>query len=296
MKTVKFFTFALLAGAVMLGCDKDPQNGGNNNGNEPEEPVIVKEDAPAIAAPGAGKVTIAVRVPEGTCNGIVAVGSNGTEELAWTPAGTDFVRVADTESWYQVTLTYAADMIVKVIAKSDDGAVTWGTQWGMNTDEKENVTWVVDEGLATIDNSENGGEVKLISFQTAEGKVLFLDVDAWKSAPCVERNQAGQATFTLTAPALPEGYEVYIVGNFAEEDWNWGSETATPTHKMELVDGKYTHAAEVPAKFEYKYFYKTAEGVMDWNNAEEIGANRQMALDLKAVDEVKAWKGLPAAE
>ena len=280
----------------MLGCDKDPQNGGNNNGNEPEEPVIEKEDAPAIEAPGAGKVTIAVRVPEGTCNGIVAVGSNGTEELAWTPAGTDFERVADTESWYKVTLTYAADMIVKVIAKSEDGAVDWGTQWGMNTDEKENVTWVVDEGLATIDNSENGGEVKLISFSTAEGKVLFLDVDAWKTAPCVERNKAGQATFTLTAPALPEGYEVYIVGNFAEENWNWGAETSTPTHKMELVDGKYTHAAEVPEKFEYKYFYKTAEGVMDWNNAEEIGGNRQMALDLKAVDEVKAWKGLPAAE
>ena len=295
MKTVKFFTFALLAGALMVGCnEKNPQ--GPENPGEPEEPVIEKEEAPAIEAPGAGKVTIAVRVPEGTCNGIVAVGGNGTEELAWTPAGTDFERVADTESWYKVTLTYASDMIVKVVAKAEDGAVEWGTQWGMNTDEKENVTWVVDEGLATIDNSENGGEVKLVSFATAEGKVLFLDVDAWKSAPCVERNKAGQATFTLTAPALPEGYEVYIVGNFATEDWNWGSATATPTHKMELVDGKYTHEAEVPAKFEYKYFYKTAEGVMDWNNSEEIGGNRQMALDLKAVDEVKVWKGLPAAE
>lgn len=292
MKDLKFFVGALLMGAmVFTGCNK---KGGPNviEPNKPDTPEIEKEEAPSLAAPGAGKITIAVRVPDGTCNGIVAVGTNGTEELSWDPAGTDFTPVEGKKSWYQVTLTYAADMIVKVVAKAEDGTVGWETQWGTNTEAKENVTLVGADNKVTIDNSENGGEVKLVSF-SADNTVIYVDVDAWKSAPCAERNKAGKATFTMTAPKLPEGAVVGIVGSsFVVEGDTLTWKIEKPV-EMAIADGKWTVTVDVTDKCEYKYFYKLSDGIWSWENGED-GENRQMALDLKPVDEVKAWKGLPA--
>ncbi|HOH75203.1 MAG TPA: fibronectin type III domain-containing protein, partial [Paludibacteraceae bacterium] len=53
---------------------------------------------PKIIAPPAGKVTLAICVPEGTCNGAVLTGS----PFGWDPAsGTAaFTKVAGTETWY----------------------------------------------------------------------------------------------------------------------------------------------------------------------------------------------------
>ncbi len=290
MKKMQFFMCALLAGAMMFtACEK---KGGNGEIVIPDnEEEVVLEDAPSIAAPEAGKTTIAIRVPAGTCGGVVAVGDNGGE-LAWDPGkGVAFAKVEGTETWFAVTLNHSADMALKAIAGTEEGKYDWGTQWG-GLDNDGNALTAILDGVGEFE-VENSVEHKLKGL--ADASVVYIDIAAWKSAPCTPKNEAGSATFTMTAPALPEGCEVYIVGNFTEENWNWGSAESTPTHKMEFADGKYTHTADVPATFEYKYFYKTADGTMSWDNSED-GGNRAMALDLKPVDEVTAWKGAAVAQ
>lgn len=257
-------------------------------------PVTVEElveDMPEIAAPGAGKVTIALQAPAGTCNGVILVGAGVNDDGSddWNPANQahKFEAVEGTQTWYAITLNYKEGIGAKAIAVSEAGAADWGTQWGMNEEGKEPNVVLLTEN-ATLDNKENGGEVKLT--ELTDGEVVYVQVVAWKSEPCTPKNEAGTATFEMTAPALPEGFEVYVVGNFsADDNWVWAGEVA-PTHKMAFADGKYTLTADVPAAFEYKYFYTTADGTMSWDNSENSG-NRQMSLDLKAVDTVTEWKG-----
>ena len=295
MKTNKLMLAAMLLGALaMVSCKK--------TGNDPEKPdkkdttsVVVPdlEEEPIIAAPGAGKVIVAVRVPQGTCNGMIAVGAatneDGTDD--WTPADKKkpFVAVEGTETWYQITLPANPGIVVKVIALAEDGTADWGTQWGMNVEgEEPNVTIVNGEG--TIDASENGGEVKLTELK--ENTVVFVDVKAWKTSPCTPKNEAGIASFTLTANNLPEGYEVGIVGKVNNLEWDIKAPVV-----MTKGEGNVYTATDVPvaAACQYKYFVRLANGgEWSWDYGMD-GGNLVMPLDLKAVDTVDAWK-LPAAK
>ena len=281
---------ALAVSVAFVGC-KEPEPAPIVVPPEGGEPLEI----PQVVEPGAGKVTLVVHVPDGTCNGIVAVGQNGTEELTWDPSGTDFTPVADTEDWYQVTLTFAADMLVKVIAKTQTGEVSWNTQWGMNTVDEEtgapletNVLIVSGEGCV-IDNSENGGEVKLTTF--VENTVTYFDVKAWKSAPCVERNEAGTATFKVTVPATtPATAFVSIAGNWGvdgdPEYWEPGAVLMTRE-----ADGTYSLTKEVPAAFQYKYIVSADGTTWDW--AYECSKQFDMPVSLQANDVVEAWKEEP---
>lgn len=280
---------ALAVSVAFVGCkEPEPAPVVPPGGEEPLE-------IPQVVEPGAGKVTLVVHVPDGTCNGIVAVGQNGTEELTWDPSGTDFTPVADTEDWYQVTLTFAADMQVKVIAKTQTGEVSWNTQWGLNTVDEEtgapletNVLIVSGEGCV-IDNSENGGEVKLTTF--VENTVTYFDVKAWKSAPCVERNEAGTATFKVTVPATtPETAFVSIAGNWGvdgdPEYWAPGAVLMTRE-----ADGTYSLTKEVPAAFQYKYIVSADGTTWDW--AYQYNHQFDMPVSLQANDVVEAWDAEP---
>ena len=245
------------------------------------------EEEPVIAAPGAGKVIVAVRAPQGTCNGMVAVGAATNDDGSddWTPGDKKkpFDLVEGTETWYKVTLTANPGIAVKVIALAEDGTADWGTQWGMNVEgEEPNVTIVSGEG--TIDATENGGEVKLTELK--ENTVVFVDVKAWKTSPCTPKNEAGIASFTLTANNLPEGYEVGIVGKVNNLDWD-----ITAPVVMTKGEGNVYTATDVPvaAACQYKYFIRLIDGgEWSWGNGED-GYNRVMPLDLKAVDTVDAW-------
>ena len=81
---------ALAVSVAFVGC-KEPEPAPIVVPPEGGEPLEI----PQVVEPGAGKVTLVVHVPDGTCNGIVAVGQNGTEELTWDPSGTDFKAMAD---------------------------------------------------------------------------------------------------------------------------------------------------------------------------------------------------------
>ena len=281
MKNLKYFFGAIaLAAFTLTSCEPpvDPPV-------DPVDPPVEKEDQPGITAPEAGKVIVAVRVPEGTCNGVVARGANVEGELAWD-GGLELTLVDGTTTWYQMELTHASDMIVKVIAKAEDGAIDWGTQWGMNIEGEEPNVLLMGETTATLDNSENGGEVKMLN--CPDGGVVYVDIVAWKSAPCVPKNEAGPATFTLTATNVPAGATIGIVGNFPDKSWV----IAEPYEMIKGEGDVYTATVAVGAAQEYKYFLKLQDGDWSWDISED-GGNRQMPLDLKAVDEVSVWKGVP---
>lgn len=288
MKKVKFLFMAFVAVAMTLAsCSKD----------EPTTPVVPVdppkglEEQPVIAAPAAGQVTIAVRVPAGSvCKGILAVGGNGAE-LSWTPAsGTAFTKVSGKDTWYSIKLTHASDMAVKVVAVPEDGieSTKWNTQWGMNTDDVTNVTFVEEPTTAVL-TTENGGEVKLSKLSDQD--VVYIDVAAWKSAPCVAKNAAGTATFKVTVPATtPANASVSVVGSWGVEGdpeyWAPGAHVMTRN-----TDGTYSLTKEVPASFQYRYIV-SADGIT-WDWANESKTLFEMPVSLNAVDVVSAWKADP---
>lgn len=291
MKKVKFLFMAFVAVAMTLAsCSKD----------EPKKPVVPVdppkglEEQPNIAAPAAGKVTIAVRVPAGSiCQGLVAIGAGSPDFAAdWKLTSVvPFVKVSGTETWYSVTLTHAADMAVKVIAVPQDGLASlgWGTQWGVNTDAVTNVTFV-EEPTTAVFTTENGGEVKLSSLSQ---DVVYIDVAAWKSAPCVAKNAAGSVVFNVTVPeTTPLTASVMLVGNFADPN-NWNL-SATGLLMTNNGNHTYTITTDVPAACEYKYVVSADGTTWDWANNEVFTtSNRSMKLDLKVNDVVTAWKAEP---
>lgn len=290
MKTLKkFFGLFVMAAFVLVSCGKEnePTPDPAPTPDDEEEVVVFPDIMPAVDAPGAGNITIAIYVPENTCNGVILTGSFD----GYNPGAKEypFTKLEGEDRWYTITVPYASDFAAKAIALTAEGKADWGTQWGMNipADEIENVVILSGEAVLT---EENGGEQKLTA--VPDGTVVFVGIKEWKSAPCVERNKAGEATFTLTAVApLPEGALVGIVGNLSEElNWN-----ITAPVVMTQNGNTYTATVSVGESCEYKYFVSLDGTTWDWNIGED-GGNRQMPLDLKPVDTVEAWKGLPAEE
>ena len=129
---------------------------------------------------------------------------------------------------------------------------------------------------------------KFVSEKGTVGKVTVTLIQKGTATP-VEKNEAGEATFTLTANNLPEGYEIGIVGVFEAAEWD-----ITNPVVMTKSGDVYTATAAVKAACEYKYFVRPVGGDWSWDFGED-GGNRKMPVDLKPVDTVDAWK-LPSAE
>ncbi|NLK93162.1 MAG: hypothetical protein GX273_08550 [Bacteroidales bacterium] len=230
MKKVKFLFMAFVAVAMTLAsCSKE----------EPKKPVDqdpVGEAQPEIAAPAAGKVIVAIRVPEGTCNGVVLTGS----PFGWNPAsGTAaFELVEGTETWYSVELDYAAGAMLKAIAVPETGTTKWETQW-------ENIE--ILEGDATI-TVENETEPRLDLVETSDGTVIYVTIGNWKTAPCAPVVPGGEGTFTFTpACELSANAVVIFTGNFDEN--GWGDSTREMTRQE---NGSYTWTGTYPDGFQMK--------------------------------------------
>ncbi len=230
MKKVKFLFMAFIAVAMTLAsCSKE----------EPKktvDPDPVGEEQPEIAAPAAGKVIVAIRVPEGTCNGVVLTGS----PFGWTPAsGTAaFELVEGTETWYAVELDYAAGAMLKAIAVPETGTTKWDTQW-------KDIE--ILEGDATI-TVENETEPRLDLGETSDGTVIFVTIGDWKTAPCAPVVPGGEGTFTFTpACELSASAVVIFTGNFDEN--GWGDSTREMTRQE---NGSYTWTGAYPDGFQMK--------------------------------------------
>ena len=261
---------------------------------EDEVPSDFPKTLPYIEEPGTGYITIAIYVPEETCNGAILVGAgiDGGSDADWTPQekNNPFTELYHEDRWYTITLPYSDYLSVKAIAINESGVADWWYQWGKNIPEEniENVVFLQGEGML---EEENGGEQLLT--QVPDGSVVYIGIKEWKSAPCVPRNKAGLATFTLTAATpLPEGSVVGIVGSINEYQY-W--DIFNPII-MTQNGNTYTATYTVGDDCQYKYAYSLDGGYnWDWNYMEK-GNNREMPLDLNAVDTVEYWTNLPYEE
>ena len=191
-----FMAMLAVATIAMVGCkDKEettptptPSGGGT-------EPV---EEMPEIAAPGAGKTTIAIYAtvcPKGAyvVGNFTDVEPQHNYDINYD--GYTFEAVPNYDNWYVATIPYAADRAIKAIARPSVDAVpfSWSYQWGPNFDEAAETPLVPDEehnntlilkGEGDFE-LENQGEVKLIGM--AENAVVYVQVKNWKASPIVQK-------------------------------------------------------------------------------------------------------------
>lgn len=182
-----FMAFLAVATIAMIGCKKDEPTPTPTPGPDPDPSIEI----PDIAAPGAGKTTIAIYAT--VCpKGAYLVGNFNGYNINDDAAS--FAAVEGAEHWYKVTIDFAADLAVKAIARpsDDDVPFSWSYQWGPNFDEAAETPLVPDaEHNKTVilkgDGDfelENQGEVKLVG--VADNGVVYVQVKEWKSSPVVE--------------------------------------------------------------------------------------------------------------
>ena len=238
-----------------------------------------KEPAPEIDAPGAGLTTIAIRVPEGTCNGAYAYGEfKNTAGVAngWShnKEGFVFEKVEGTTSWYKFTFNNDESFYyLMVCAIPEMSNVGLKYRLGMNTYYGYNVTLVVEDDYVMLDYGGGGLTA------APENKVVYIDINAWKKSPCDPVNPAGTATVIVT-PEVERGVvAMALVGNFSDDEvlnWNpW-----FPFAELTKNGDSFIWTGEVPEACEFKILYKTAEMYdYDWDYGSE--KNVEMPLDLK---------------
>ena len=199
----------------------------------------VIEDLPSLEAPGAGKVTIAVRLPENCGTAVIPGKHNGVDVWDVSGAKTEIIcsKVEGTQSWVAVTLDWAEGDEFKVA--------------GLNDELKGDAGWANEAKSGTVlegDIKGNFGENLVI---LSDNQVIYVAVEEWKLSPCVQGNEAGTATFNLTATGFPEGTVWAVVGSFGWLD-------SGSVVEMTLGDnGIWTATHDVPANCQYKYVNST---------------------------------------
>lgn len=263
MKKLNFLFMALLAISltVFTSCKND----------EVEEPKVELEEAPTLAAPGEGKVTIAIRVPAAnTCNGARGVGNfNGWND---NDAAQNFTKVSGTETWYQLTITNnfteTATVMFKALGVKSDNTSSWDTQWGENwKDSVAQVSFVGDEPEFALFTIENERQPRLDI--TKGNQVIYIDIAKWAKAPCAPTVPAGNAKFIFKPAAtsvIPTGSVVVFTGNFAEKSW------ADSDRTMTKVGENYEWTGAYPANFEMKVFIQGNEWMQGSNVSLPLGA------------------------
>lgn len=241
MKKVKFLFMAFVAVAMTLAsCSKD----------EPKKPVVPGnpteglEEQPDIAAPAAGQVTIAMRIPAGTdCYGVSFRSATGSTIH-------EAEKVSDTETWYSVTVDLA-DATGKGCLLLEDGTVSenWSTQWSV-----DNLEILDGPGAEFIDDFGTSNKLSC----SEAGVVVYVSVGSWNTVPCTPDTEY---SLTVTVPACtPSDAIVYVIGGFTGSDWA----TAIPLEKQS--NGTYTATIFGQPKAGYKY--RLSES--DWSSEEKV--------------------------
>jgi hypothetical protein len=244
-----------------------------------DDPIVdIPEDMPILSNPGAGKTTLCVYIPNSACEEAIpyAIGElpgGGTweniEELKMK-------RCEGREYWWEVTLdALNEENATNFKFRMDDGANGWLYQ-------PDTYEVIPIDYLKVKEDELNHNH--LVAIADCDNQVLYIQCGKWNT-PCIVHNQAGTATFTLTAPALPVGAVVGIVGDLC----NWDITEAIPMTKGE---GKtWTATADVQKNCQYKYIVSLDGGVTwSWNYC-EYRENRYMPFDLIAIDTIESWWG-----
>lgn len=239
--------------------------------------VIVEkfvEEQPVLEAPGAGKVTICVQVPEILCEGSMVVIPGSLTDWGTGVAvekGQATQLVEGTKTWYAATFDWGQDKAFKVAHSKADGSWEWSFQAKSGEVLEGDVT--PNDGITQdmVINSDN--------------QVIYIAVYEWELNACEKTNDAGTATFNLTAVNFPATAQFAIAGSGLAAG-AWACPPPTEHVMTALGGGKFTLTLDVPATFQYKYLVDEAgDGNWQWYSA----ANYNMPLSLVANDtETKA--------
>ena len=228
-------------------------------------PDVVSAEIPAtislnstafLEAPGAGKVTICVQVPEPLCDGsfVVIPGSLTSWGTGYAlEYGQATQLVEETNNFYAATFDWHPDCAFKVAHCKADGTWDWSYQAASGA---------VLEGDVTPNN-----DITQVMVINSDNQVIYIIVDSWEKNACEKQNDFGTATFNLTAVGFAPEAKFAIAGSgLAAGAW------ACPPpeeHEMKKVaDGKYTLTLDVPATFQYKYLVdKAGDGTWEWYSA-----------------------------
>lgn len=243
-------------------------------GQEAKVQVIVEqlvEDQPVLEAPGEGKVTICVQVPEPLCEGsfVVIPGSL----TSWNPGdavanGQATQLVEGTTTWYAGTFDWDVDRAFKVAHCKADGTWEWSFQ-ALNGTLLEGDVTLGNDGNINGDNVINTGN-----------QVIYISVESWELSACVKTNDAGTATFNLTAVGFAPEAKFAIAGSGLAAG-AWACPPPAEHEMTKVADGKYTLTLDVPATFQYKYLVdKAGDGNWEWYSAN----NYNMPVDLVTND------------
>jgi hypothetical protein len=265
-----FMALMAVATIAMVGCkDKDTPTPTPTPGGGGDDPV---EEIPEIAAPGAGKVTIAIFAKDCPA-GAYIVGKNGDEgasQLSWDEKDpkNKFEAVKDAENWYAITLNYYAQFEGKVLAIPSDPDVDlgWSFQWGKNYDEAdpgdvpegtENTKILKGDGEFVY---ENQGQPKLMN--VADNGVIYIEVKNWAQSP------------TIVPKKLETAWAKTNWDNV--EDWTWREMEAKGNGVFEITGVWGGKGVNIAA---------TSGGSDTWYNTDD--ARFTIAAGAKAGDEVK---------
>jgi len=229
----------------------------------------VVEEQPVLEAPGEGKVTICVQVPEPLCEGsfVVIPGSLtdwGTGNAVEKGQATTLVE--GTQTWYAGTFEWGADKAFKVAHCKADGTWEWSFQ-------------ALSGSVLEGDVTPNDGITKDMVINS-DNQVIYISVEAWELSACVKTNDAGTATFNLTAVGFAPEAKFAIAGSGLAAG-AWACPPPAEHEMTKVAEGKYTLTLDVPATFQYKYLVdKAGDGNWEWFSA----ANYNMPVSLEAND------------
>ena len=227
------------------------------------------EEQPVLEAPGAGKVTICVQVPEILCEGsmVVIPGSlTSWNEGDAVANGQATTLVEGTKTWYAATFDWGQDKAFKVAHSKADGSWKWFFQAKSGKVLEGNVTPDDDITDDMVINSDN--------------QVIYISVYSWELNACEKLNEAGTATFNLTAEGFPAEAQFAVAGSGLLAG-AWACPPPAEHIMTNLGEGQYTLMLDVPAEFQYKYLVDLyGDGEWIWYSA----ANYHMPLNLVTND------------
>ena len=133
-------------------------------------------------------------------------------------------------------------------------------------------------GDVTLGNADNINGDNVVN---SDNQVIYISVDAWELNACEKTNEAGTATFNLTAVNFPATAQFAIAGSGLAAG-AWACPPPTEHIMTKVADGKYTLTLDVPATFQYKYLVdKVGDGATwEWFSA----ANYNMPVSLETND------------
>ena len=273
MKLNKMMFAAMAFAAVaMIGCNKKnndpvtPTPTPTPGGDDPQEEVEI----PEVDAPGAGKVTFVIQIPEGTeCNGIALKGT--LDGAAWSGANTyvgadkadaskdeciKFEPIDGSKIWFKATYNL--------------GATAWDTDVNLKgkicliyTDdsswEGQAVNPEIINDYTTVDCSYDGDML----IHGATGGLCYIKIGGWQTSECVTPEDY---KITVIVPAFcGEEFAIELIGSFC----GWDDSKTVALTKVEGTKYTATIKATPNAEWKVRHVGSWAEGEVQIKSAED---------------------------